>query len=65
MWGRVSCGSREAREEGGARLMGFGVQVENPLGTRVEEEGALRVGAEGGRGGREFVVLDGATRALS
>ena len=45
--------------------MGFGVQVENPLGTRVEEEGALRVGAEGGRGGREFVVLDGTSRALA
>ena len=44
--------------------MGFGVQVENPLGTRVEEEGALRVGAEGGGGG-EFVVLNGATRVLA
>jgi len=44
--------------------MGFGVQVENPLGTRVEEEGALRVGAEGGSGG-ELVVLDGARRALA
>jgi hypothetical protein len=45
--------------------MGFGVQMENPLGTRVEEEGALRVGAEGGRGGRELVVLNGASRALA
>jgi len=44
--------------------MGFGVQVENPLGTRVEEEGALRVGAEGGRGG-VLVVSLGATWALA
>ena len=44
--------------------LGFGVQVDNPLGTRIEQEGALRFGVKGGRSGW-LVMLQRASRVLA